>query len=106
MVVIGITGRTVQAKPVPSSTKTFDIGFKHFLTPVLTTIVWWLSVFVVVLIVMVVTTSQSEAAAQVGTFLVGTIIGILELMILRLVLEFFVIAFRIERHLRDKNENK
>ena len=79
----------------------FDIGFIHFLTPVLTALTWWFSVFVVVVEVMYVP-SQVPEQARAGIFFVCIIIGVLELMVIRLVLEFFVIAFRIERHLRDK----
>jgi len=85
-----------------------DIGFTEFLTPVLITIIWWLSVITTIgscLYVMYQISSfdMPDVAKGIGCLLVIGIAGD-GLLWCRVILEYFAVQFRMERHQRTIKE--
>ena len=87
---------TMESRP-----RNFDIGFAHFFTPILITIIWWLTVLVAILSFV---TLLGQAEGNPLIILIGMGITICGLLWCRIILEFFVIQFRMERHQRTIKE--
>ena len=81
-----------------------DIGFSHFVTPVIVTITWWISIITTICsclfcMFLIASSPMPDVGKSFGVlFVIAT--AIYSLLLTRLILEFFTIQFRIERHLR------
>ena len=85
-----------------------DIGFAHFVTPALITITWWLSIGVTICsslcMMYQISSSLLPDGAKGFGVLVMFAIAIYSLLITRIILEYFAIQFRMERHQRTIKE--
>ena len=104
----GIGDTITNLKPAFQTKEITDIGFAHFLTPILVQINWWTIVVVTVLAYLNFLRFISDASknmgmpgdVQLGLFIMGTGIVALILINSRIFLESIAIFFRMERHQR------
>jgi len=93
------SGYQVTAATVHSSGS--DIGFDHFLTPALITIIWWLTVLGTIISLVVL---WREIAGNLPQIFIGVGIAVYVLVSSRITLELTAIVFRMERHQRTIKE--
>jgi len=100
-------GHQITAATVVHSFST-DIGFAHFLTPTLITIIWWLTVITTIigcLCTIGMTFSSDMPDGGKCIVAIATIaISVISLLYTRIILELIAIFFRMERHQRTIKE--
>lgn len=90
----------------------FDFGFTRFITNTWISFIWGLFVVLACLVCgigVLVVLAQAGFLAAIGAMVFLPIIAALYLVLIRISLEFVIVVFRIETHLRairERDENK
>jgi hypothetical protein len=92
-----------------ATTSTFgstDIGFVHFLTPILIVTLWWLIVIATPLVVLFFVSQldwENQSTAMVQSLAI-VVLAVIDLLVARIILEGIAVLFRMERHQRTTKE--
>ena len=89
----------------------FDFGFTRFVTNTWISIIWRIAVALIFIawgcwvIGGLATMANVDPLMGIGIILLVTVVVPIELLLIRMVLEFVIVVFRIETHLRTLKDN-